>query len=438
MSIQHAPPSLDLLSFGMNEGALNKTKAERNNHFRDNLQSFSTDYKSNITPSRHSDTHSGNVYPPGGSSLPVRQEGQVSSDNVSGTASDLDARDESSDFFERMEKAGLDVGELKKLVTENTDISEEEFDKLMQSPEQFMIQFEEWLKQEGLGEGILAMLHSPMGAEQLMSHLKGTSSSFALGVASDGTLREHKQLARESGEKKQLNELVGRLLQEKDGAQVSMDERLLREKLLEGVVTGKKLSDSDLILQSARVSDLSVSPSIGLQGSVFSQGGASASPPSGHQVLPQLPPLRGIPGQPGSTEGLSERIMIMRSKNMQIAEIKLDPQELGTVEVRIKVVNDVTSIQFHSPNTGVREALESQIARLREMMDSAGLSLGDVGVSDQSLSESYQQDESFHASTGRSENSDLSQGEDGGLSVEIGAVSQLHQGRVIGLVDYFA
>ncbi|MDX1397305.1 MAG: flagellar hook-length control protein FliK, partial [Oceanospirillum sp.] len=151
------------------------------------------------------------------------------------------------------------------------------------------------------------------------------------------------------------------------------------------------------------------------------------------QNLPQLPVLRGLPGQPGATEALNERIMMMRSKGIQTAEIRLDPPDLGSLEVRVRVSGDTTTIQFHSPNPSVREALEAQVNRLREMMEESGLNLGQVDVSDQSLSDSS--DGSF--AEGRGSASGSGSGDDGADS-ELAAQNSSVQQSGLGLVDYFA
>ena len=67
-------------------------------------------------------------------------------------------------------------------------------------------------------------------------------------------------------------------------------------------------------------------------------------------------------------------------------------RELGPVDVRINVNGEQANIQFTSQHAAVREALESSVGRLREMLESSGLNLADVGVSDQSHSEQAQAD----------------------------------------------
>jgi flagellar hook-length control protein FliK len=103
-----------------------------------------------------------------------------------------------------------------------------------------------------------------------------------------------------------------------------------------------------------------------------------------------------IPGQPvpmqqgGWSEAVVDRVMLMSSQNLRSAEIQLDPAELGRLEVRISVNQEQTQVTFASPNAGVREALDAQMHRLREMFAQQGMNLLDVNVSDQSLSRGWQ------------------------------------------------
>jgi flagellar hook-length control protein FliK len=103
-----------------------------------------------------------------------------------------------------------------------------------------------------------------------------------------------------------------------------------------------------------------------------------------------------IPGQPvpmqqgGWSEAVVDRVMLMSSQNLRSAEIQLDPAELGRLEVRISVNQEQTQVTFASPNAGVREALDAQMHRLREMFAQQGMNLLDVNVSDQSLNRGWQ------------------------------------------------
>ncbi len=149
-----------------------------------------------------------------------------------------------------------------------------------------------------------------------------------------------------------------------------------------------------------------------------------------------------VPGQPlalqtqGMSEAVVERVMWMSSQNLRSAEIQLDPAELGRMEVRIEMNKDQAQVTFLSPHAGVREALEGQAQRLREMFTQQGLNLADVNVSDQSLARGWQGQGGEQQGRGEGRGRDRS-GDDEVIvgSSEIAANRQNGQR---GLVDFYA
>lgn len=100
---------------------------------------------------------------------------------------------------------------------------------------------------------------------------------------------------------------------------------------------------------------------------------------------PQLPSLARPLGQPGWSDDLGERIIWMTGQGLNSAELKLNPAHLGPLEVRIHLNQDQAHIQFVSHNAAVREAIESAIPKLREMLGAQQLHLTDVSVSQHSF-----------------------------------------------------
>jgi len=159
------------------------------------------------------------------------------------------------------------------------------------------------------------------------------------------------------------------------------------------------------------------------------------------QVTQARAPL--LAGQPvamqqgGWSEAVVDRVMVMSSQNLKSAEIQLDPAELGRLEVRISVNQEQSQVTFASPHAGVREALDSQMHRLRELFAQQGMNQLDVNVSDQSLSRGWQGQEG-----------DGGKGRGGSSGELLGADEELHSSAVEsaratsvsarGLVDYYA
>ncbi|MDO9616799.1 MAG: flagellar hook-length control protein FliK [Pseudomonas sp.] len=165
------------------------------------------------------------------------------------------------------------------------------------------------------------------------------------------------------------------------------------------------------------------------------------------QAIAQQTPLSArapvVVGQPvpmqqgGWSEAVVDRVMVMSSQNLKSAEIQLDPAELGRLEVRISVNQEQSQVTFASPHAGVREALDSQMHRLRELFAQQGMNQLDVNVSDQSLSRGWQGQEG-----------DGGKGRGGASSELLGADEELHSSAAEsarttsvsarGLVDYYA
>jgi flagellar hook-length control protein FliK len=89
--------------------------------------------------------------------------------------------------------------------------------------------------------------------------------------------------------------------------------------------------------------------------------------------------------QSGWTEGVVNRVMYLSSQNLKLADIQLEPAELGRLDIRVNMAADQqTQVTFMSAHVGVREALESQMSRLRDSFVQQGMGQVDVNVSDQS------------------------------------------------------
>ncbi|MGU9855159.1 flagellar hook-length control protein FliK [Pseudomonas sp. LF245] len=108
-----------------------------------------------------------------------------------------------------------------------------------------------------------------------------------------------------------------------------------------------------------------------------------------------LPPVTNAPlamHQSGWTEEVVNRVMYLSSANLKSAEIQLQPAELGRLDIKVNMTADQQAqVSFMSGHAVVREALESQSGRLREMFAQQGMGQVDVNVSDQSRGQEQQQ-----------------------------------------------
>lgn len=139
---------------------------------------------------------------------------------------------------------------------------------------------------------------------------------------------------------------------------------------------------------------------------------------------------------PAFGQEFSQKIVWLAGQDKQSAQLTLNPPQLGPVEVSLKISGDQATAVFSSPHAEVREAIEAALPRLREMMGSAGLELGQANVSSQSFQQ-QQQEQAAQNQAGASRG-----GSTGGILAEGGNEPAATTGTVIrqsnGLVDTFA
>lgn len=85
----------------------------------------------------------------------------------------------------------------------------------------------------------------------------------------------------------------------------------------------------------------------------------------------------------GWNQAVGERVVFMARNGIQRADVRLHPQNLGPLDIRVSVQNDQASVSFNVQNATTREAVEQALPRLRELFEQQGMDLVDVDVSDQ-------------------------------------------------------
>jgi flagellar hook-length control protein FliK len=138
---------------------------------------------------------------------------------------------------------------------------------------------------------------------------------------------------------------------------------------------------------------------------------------------------------PAWGEALGNKMVWMSGQGNQVAELRLDPPHLGPLEVRLTMNNDQASVSFVSHHPAVREAIESAMPRLREMLADNGIMLGNTSVG----AESFQQQQQASAENARNNPGGDRRNEGAAPEIpEIGGVQTLATGRSgNGLVDMF-
>lgn len=166
-----------------------------------------------------------------------------------------------------------------------------------------------------------------------------------------------------------------------------------------------------------------------------------AAPPKTANAVPPSPLHQPLPmnNQSAWAEGLVNRVMYLSSQNLKSADIQLEPAELGRLDIRVNVAADQsTQVTFISGHAGVREALDSQVHRLRELFAQQGLAQPDVNVADQSRGQQQQAQQEGSNLSGVAARRAKADGEDDNELAD--AAQPVERQVVIGdsAVDYYA
>lgn len=131
---------------------------------------------------------------------------------------------------------------------------------------------------------------------------------------------------------------------------------------------------------------------------------------------------------------LGEKVVWMAKGEQQTAQININPPQLGPIQITLNLSGDQATAVFASPHAEVRQAIESSLPQLREMLSSAGISLGDANVganlAQQNQNNAFQAPNRAQSSL---ENAILPANDNAPVA---GMATPLQHGR--GLVDLFA
>ncbi|MGH8241636.1 MAG: flagellar hook-length control protein FliK, partial [Steroidobacteraceae bacterium] len=86
-------------------------------------------------------------------------------------------------------------------------------------------------------------------------------------------------------------------------------------------------------------------------------------------------------GSPAWKDEIGAHLTWMAANGKEAASLRLSPEHLGPLDIRISVDDGKASVYFGATNADTRAALEQSLPRLREMFASQGMVLADAGVS---------------------------------------------------------
>lgn len=123
-------------------------------------------------------------------------------------------------------------------------------------------------------------------------------------------------------------------------------------------------------------------------------GIAGAGEPPAPQVsrpTPAAPPALTAPvTTPQWGQQLGEQMVVMARRGEQQVSLKLNPAELGPLNVELRVIDHQAQLHLASASAQVRGAIEQAIPQLREALAEQGIALGEATVNDQRPGDQHQ------------------------------------------------
>ena len=185
-------------------------------------------------------------------------------------------------------------------------------------------------------------------------------------------------------------------------------------------------SFTDLLAQKGENTPLTAGAAAHLQAT---QAGKAEAPTHHPSIQTPL-------SQPGWGHEFGEKLVWMAKNDQQSAQININPPQLGPIQIHLSLNGDQATATFASPFGEVRQAIESALPQLKEMLASSGIDLGQANVGS-NLAQQQRESQQQQAKTRRDgdENAILPATGDHASS---GTIALGATGRGQGKVDLFA
>ncbi len=141
--------------------------------------------------------------------------------------------------------------------------------------------------------------------------------------------------------------------------------------------------------------------------------------------------------KPEGQQQLAEKVRWMVNGRNPAAEIRLDPPELGAMQIKVNMSSETATVSFTVQSAQAKEALDQAVPRLRDMLQEQGIELGQSSVEQQNNGQSQQQEQSGDTANSTS-NSRLA---DSPKEAELEASTVIEQrvaGGSLGGIDFYA
>lgn len=157
----------------------------------------------------------------------------------------------------------------------------------------------------------------------------------------------------------------------------------------------------------------------------------------------EIPPMTKHFSHPEWNKEMGERIVWMHKQAIPSAELRLNPEHLGPIRIKIDVSQDQATVAFTAQHAVVKEAIEASLPKLRELFSAQQINLSDVNVSqnnsEQKQSKGFEQMGHEAGGNNRNDNNEIVSNEQTENTMEI--VDEIEAGRAIasnGVLSIFA
>ncbi|AQT66102.1 flagellar hook-length control protein FliK [Serratia marcescens] len=165
----------------------------------------------------------------------------------------------------------------------------------------------------------------------------------------------------------------------------------------------------------------------------------TAAPASALVTAPPAPQLNAQLGSPEWQQALNQQVLMFHRNGQQSAELRLHPQELGALQITLKLDDQQAQLHIASAHGQVRAAVEAAMPQLRHALAESGINLGQSSVGGESTPQ-WQQQAQQQASNGQGRSSYAEHhGGDGAAAEGVSAPAALQRmASAVNGVDIFA
>ncbi len=249
--------------------------------------------------------------------------------------------------------------------------------------------------------GALVSSQLPQGGNALPSQAeaKAVSASATDGDKLNARSLQQKSSAADQALLQSLNQQASRVNRDAATEVPTVDVKGLKLNLSEDMMTARnaqfktlsELPAADMIGKASRLQQVPLSTALASSMPASANVNASALDSAAFNLNAPLANGLSAAGlstsimtplqSPGWSQQMTDQVSLMLKGGFQQADIKLNPAHLGPMEIKLSMNDDKASIHFVSQHAPVRDAIDSALPRLREMLEQQGLSLADVDVS---------------------------------------------------------